>query len=258
MTIDFELQGQVAIVTGGGRGIGQATAIALARAGASVTVAARTVSEIEETAAIIGREGGRALACPTDVSIPDAVARMVAETERRLGAIDVLVNDAGVPGPLGPLWEADVDEWWETLAINLRGPFLCCRAVLPSMLARGRGRIINVSSGTGRMVIPWMSAYATSKCALTRLTELLASEVQDRGVLLFALEPGTVRTRMAEYALESPAGRRWMPWFREIFRKRKDITAEEAAGYILELASGRADDRAGSHVRFSGELPAIG
>src|SRR5579883_635119 len=141
-----ELAGRVAIVTGAGRDIGRAIARALAAAGAAVTVVARSTDQVQETAALIGADGGKALPLTADVSDRGAVEQMVAETERRLGAADVLVNNAAIGGPIGPLWETDPDLWQSCLAINLTGPYLCCRAVLPAMLARRRGCIINVAS----------------------------------------------------------------------------------------------------------------
>ena len=117
--------------------------------------------------------------------------------------MDLLVNNAGLAGPIGPTWETDPDDWWRCLEVNLRGPMLCSRAVLPGMIARGGGRIVNVASGAGTFAIPYLGAYVTSKTALIRFTEILALEAGQHGVKVFAIEPGTVRTAMAEYALES-------------------------------------------------------
>jgi NAD(P)-dependent dehydrogenase (short-subunit alcohol dehydrogenase family) len=218
-TGDIDLTGQVAIVTGGGRGIGRAIAIGLASASASVGVVARSEDQITESAGQIAEVGGRAIAVPADVSDPEAVEQMVQEVERVLGPVDLLVNNAGLAGPIGPTWEADPDEWWRCMEVNLRGPMLCSRAVLPGMISRGVGRIVNVASGAGTFAIPYLGAYVTSKTALIRLTEILAAEAAEHGVKVFAIEPGTVRTDMAEYALGSEEGRRWMPWFRDNFEQ---------------------------------------
>lgn len=240
----FDLTGQVAIVTGGGRGIGRAIALGLASAGASVAVVARSLNQIAETVEGIVRMGGRAVAVPGDVSEPEAIGRMVHEVEG-VGPVDLLVNNAGVAGPLGPIAETDPGEWWRCQEVNLWGPLLCTRAVLAGMAARRRGRIINVASGAGTIAIPYLSAYIVSKTALIRLTEILAAEVAEHGVRAFAIEPGTVRTAMAEYALESEAGRRWLPWFKDIFEQGRDVPQEYAARLVTLLASGRADALSG-------------
>jgi NAD(P)-dependent dehydrogenase (short-subunit alcohol dehydrogenase family) len=244
-TDEIDLAGRVAIVTGGGRGIGRAIAIGLASAGASVAVVARSVDQANETADSIAGAGGRAIAVPADVSDPEAVQRMVRYVAGALGPVDLLINNAGRAGPIGPTWEVDPGEWWRCLEVNLRGPMLCSRAVLPGMIARGGGRIVNVASGAGTFAIPHLGAYVTSKTALIRLTEILAAEVAAHGVKAFAIEPGTVRTDMAEYALGSEEGRRWMPWFRDIFEQGRDVPPDHAARLVTLLASGQADALSG-------------
>ena len=213
----INLAGQVAIVTGGGRGIGKAIAMALARADASVAVVARSGDQLAGTAKEITEAGGRAISVTADVSDPGAVERMVVEVEKSLGSVDLLVNNAGLPGPIGRTWETDPDDWWRCLEVNLRGPMLCSRAVLPGMITREGGRIVNVASGAGTFAIPYLGAYVTSKTALIRFTEIVALEAGGHGIMVFAIEPGTVRTAMAEYALKSDEGKRWLPWFSEIF-----------------------------------------
>src|SRR5262249_38142189 len=159
--------------------------------------------------------------------------------------VDFSVNNAGLGGPIGPTWEVEPAQWWQCLEINLRGPMLCSRAVLPGMIARGCGRIVDVASGAGTFAIPYLGAYVTSKTALIRFTEIVAAEVAELGVKVFAIEPGTVRTAMAEYGLESEAGRRWMPWFRDIFEQGRDVPPDLAARLVTLLASGRADALSG-------------
>jgi NAD(P)-dependent dehydrogenase (short-subunit alcohol dehydrogenase family) len=253
----IDLTGQVAIVTGGGRGIGRAIALELASAGASVAVVARSRDQIAETVEGIARTGGRAIAVPADVSEPEAVGRMVREVERALGPVDVLVNNAGTAGPLGPIAETDPGEWWHCQEVNVRGPLLCTRAVLAGMVARRRGRIINIASGAGTVAIPCLSAYVVSKTALIRLTEILAAEVAAHGVRVFAIEPGTVRTAMAEYALDSEAGRKWLPWFQDIFAQGRDVPPEGAARLVTLLASGRADALSGRFFTVADDVLAM-
>ena len=235
-----DLRGQVALVTGAGRGLGRAYAEALAAAGARVGLFARSQAELATVAEQIHAAGGRALALPGDTTDPDAVRNTYARLVEELGPPDLLVCAAGVADPVGPTWEADPEAWWRTLEVNLRGPQLWAHAVLPGMLARGRGRIVNVSSGAGNVGLAYLSAYVTSKAALTRFTEVLAAEIGGRGVSVFAIEPGTVRTSMTEQALLTDAGRRWLPWFERLL-EAQGVTAAESAAFVLRIASGRVD-----------------
>ena len=187
---------QVAIVTGAGRGIGQAIALALAGEGASTVLVSRTLSEIEGTAAQVQTLGAQALAIQADVSNRDDVARVVDQAIQAFGTVDILVNNAGVQGPIGPLVENDADAWIQTVMINLVGTFLCCQAVLPVMIRQRRGRIINLSGGGATGPRPNFSAYAASKAAVVRLTETLAEEVKPYNIQVNAIAPGAAATRM--------------------------------------------------------------
>ena len=247
----MELQGRVAVVTGGGRGLGRVFAEALAKAGASVAPIARTETAVMQTAAGITAQGGKALAFVADVTDARAIERAIGEIEKQLGPVDLLVNNAGVPGPFGPFVEANLDDWWHCMDVNLRGQLICAKAVLPGMIARKRGRIINVASGAGTMAIPYFSAYVTSKAALMRFSEILAMETRDHGVAVFAIEPGTVRTTMAEQALESPEGKKWLPWFPKIFAEGRDVSPDRGAELVLWLASGRADALSGRFINIA-------
>ena len=149
---------QVAVVTGGGRGLGRVIACHLAAEGARVVVASRTMSELEETVDLIAGVGGTATAFVLDVTDREAVVSVMSKIERRLGQVDLLVNDAAVVAPLGPLWEVPAAEWWRHLQINLYGSFLCAHTVLPGMTGRGRGRIVNLVSTAGLVAIPFASA----------------------------------------------------------------------------------------------------
>ncbi|HEX7393253.1 MAG TPA: SDR family oxidoreductase [Thermoplasmata archaeon] len=224
-----QLKGKVAIVTGGGRGIGRAIAEILADHGASVAVVARTKTEIAETVRRIQSRGGQAIAVTADVSAPEDVNRVVKTSERRLGPPDILVNNAGHPGVFATLWDSDPEEWWRTLEVNLRGPMLCSRAVLPSMISRRRGVIVNIGSYIGISATPEDIAYSTSKCALVRLTDGLAASVAKHGIQVFLLSPGMVKTRMME---EVPG---------KIIDNMSDVVwfpPEAAANIVLRLACG--------------------
>lgn len=158
----------VAVVTGGGRGLGRAFALALAAADHAVAVISRSAAELDETVMLIERAGGRAQAFLADMTDASAVGRAFTDVERWLGPIDLLVNNAGMLGPLGPFADSTVDDWWRTIEVNLRGQILCAHQVLPAMIARRRGRIVNIANGGGATMLPYFSAYVTSKTALIR------------------------------------------------------------------------------------------
>jgi NAD(P)-dependent dehydrogenase (short-subunit alcohol dehydrogenase family) len=244
---------RVAIVTGGGRGLGRAFALALA-ADHAVAVVARSVGELDETVALVALSGGRAQAFVADVADASAVDRAFADIERALGPVDLLVNNAGTLGPLGPFADGSAADWWRTLEVNLRGQMLCTHRLLPAMIARRAGRIVNIASGGGATMFPYFSAYVTSKTALIRFTECLAVELKPYGVAVFALGPGTVRTAMSEHSLHSAEGRKWLPWFRDIFDQGRDLPPGRPAALLRDLASGRADALSGRYVTPSDDL----
>ena len=196
-TNDGALHGQTAVVTGAGRGIGRAIAKALAARGAGVALIARNANELAESRAEITSAGGRAKIFVADVTDIAAIASAMKQIEESLGAADLLVNNAGVLQPIGPFWENDLNEWLRGIDVNLRGVAICSRAVMPGMVARGRGRIINVSSGAGLgMGLDYMSSYVTSKTAVLRFTDT-SRQKQNR----------TVCTRLR--FLQGQCGQRW-------------------------------------------------
>lgn len=244
MTSNPELAGQVALVTGGGRGIGARIATELTQAGMRVAVAARSPDQIERVAREIG-----GIAVQVDVSDQASVAHMVSHVERELAPIDLLVNNAGVmsqasaktpPGtttrhPL-PIWEEDPSAWWRVFEINVLGAYLCCRAVLHGMVDRGRGRIVNVGSGGAYLPVRpgnvTGTAYGPSKAALWRFGELLAGALAEQGIAVFTISPGLVRTAMTEvFGDDAP----WTP-------------PELAPRLVRVLASGRADKLSGRYI----------
>jgi NAD(P)-dependent dehydrogenase (short-subunit alcohol dehydrogenase family) len=196
-----KLQDKVAIVTGGGRGIGEAIALAFAREGARLAIASRTQAELDQVAAQIKELGGQVQVIPTDVSERGDVTRLIQVTLTAYGQIDILVNAAGVYGPIGPMWDVDVDEWIQAMQINLLGTFMCCHAALPYMIERRRGKIINFSGGGATAPLPRFTAYGVSKTATVRLTETLAEEVKEFNIQVNAVAPGAVDTRLQDRVL---------------------------------------------------------
>jgi NAD(P)-dependent dehydrogenase (short-subunit alcohol dehydrogenase family) len=251
----ISLAGQTALVTGGGRGIGCAIGLAVARAGGSVAVAARSEDQLAETVRAIESDGGRALYQTVDVTDQAAAEALVARVSERLGPIDLLVNCAGIIGDYGPAWEADPALWWRVMEVNVLGTFLCVRAVVPGMIARRRGRVVNLTSSVAVAHFPHGSAYAVSKAAVTRFTENLSGEVAPYGISVFNLAPGTVRTAMTQHVLDSPAGQKWQPGLRRVFEEGRDVPPEEAARLTVYLASGQADLLTGRYLRVGDDVP---
>ena len=232
----------VAIVTGAGRGIGRATALALAQRDFQVGLIARSTAELDETRALVERAGGRAVAAAADVTDAEAVARAVsvlASDEK--SAVSMLVNNAGSLRAIGPLWEVDPDDWWADVHTSLGGAFNLCRAVLPGMIARGSGRIVNVVSYAGTRPAPYQTAYAAGKAALVNLTESLAASLAIHGVQAFAVAPGYTDTALTRDLQASEAGRTWLP---DVGTGRV-VAAERSAELIAALASGGADALSG-------------
>lgn len=182
------------MVTGGGRGIGQAIALAFAREGAQIVVASRTISELNDTVNKIKTLGAESAAKEADVSNPDSVNNLVAFAVNKFSKIDVLVNCAGMFGPIGPLVKNDVSKWIATINVNLIGTVLCCKAVLPFMIKQLSGKIINMSGGGAANPHPNFSAYGTSKAAVVRFTETISEEVKDYNIQVNAIAPGGIAT----------------------------------------------------------------
>jgi 3-oxoacyl-[acyl-carrier protein] reductase len=222
-----ELEGRVALVTGGGRGIGRGIALELAEAGARVAVAARTFAQVEETAGEIG-----GLALEADVSDRASVERMVKRTEEELGPLDLLVCNAGISISEPAAWEVEPADWWHVFEVNVLGVYLCCHSVIPGMLQRGGGRIVNVASGAAYLPGSGSTAYSASKAAVHRLSEILATQLEPHGIPVFSISPGLVRTEMtAGFGDDAP----WTP-------------PELAPRLVRELASGRLDALAGRYL----------
>jgi NAD(P)-dependent dehydrogenase (short-subunit alcohol dehydrogenase family) len=195
----MRFEDQVAIVTGGNRGLGRAICLALAREGARVVVASRSAEPNRRVVDEISPTGGQALPFPLDVADPSSVEAMVREVLTRWGRIDLLVNNAGIQGKIAWVVDYDPAEWDRIMAINLRGPFLCCRAVLPGMIARRRGKIVNVAAGVMDERVDYgAAAYYASKAGLINFTRQLAAEVKRYRIHVNAIDPAGMDTAMSD------------------------------------------------------------
>jgi len=198
------LKDKVALITGGGRGVGKAVALAYAHEGVKLVICARTASEIEQSAGEIRQLGTECLGLVCDVSVEDSVATLVKDLEDYFGRVDILVNNAGVMTRPVSVAELEVRKWDYTLAVNLRGTFLVTRTILPLMFRQKNGSIINVSSTIGRGAYANFAAYAVSKWGVEGLTQTLAVEVKSHNIRVNSVDPGTVATKLTGYAGSRP------------------------------------------------------
>ncbi|GAA4732711.1 hypothetical protein GCM10023216_26060 [Isoptericola chiayiensis] len=233
---------RTALVTGATRGIGRAVALGLADAGLDVALLARDADRLAQVADEVRAAGRTAVVLPCDVTDPGAVAAAVRQAEDELGSVDLLVNNAGRIDAEVPAWEADVDEWWQVMETNVRGPFLLVRAAVPGMLARGGGRVVDLNSGSGSHDMTYSSAYNLSKTALMRLGHHLHATGYGQGLRTLELAPGVVSTDMTA-SMDVHAGRtEWTPVDRTV-----DVT--------VAFARGELDACSGWFVRVSDDTP---
>jgi NAD(P)-dependent dehydrogenase (short-subunit alcohol dehydrogenase family) len=223
------LEGRTAVITGGGRGIGRAAAEALAAAGAGIVVGSRNERELRATARAVGAAGGRAEVVAGDIGDPATSQRLLETALGSFGGCDILINAAAIVGPAGETETLDLEAWSETLRINLTGTFLACRAVLPEMKRRRRGKILNIASALAVRPQPGLAAYSATKAAVVQLSRVLAEEVRGHGVLVNAVHPGIVRTALVEEltSLHGPGARQ------QIVQRMREV---EAAGAMCEPA----------------------
>lgn len=230
----MDLKDKVMIITGAGSGVGRALALEFGTRGARVVCAARRSDRIQETATTIEANGGTALAVHVDVTDIVQVEHMVSQSLDAFGQIDVLFNNTGSFGAIGAVWEVDPELWWHDVTVNLRGTMLCCRAVLPHMLKRDSGILINMAGGNQ---IPGGTGYSCSKVGVARFTELLAKELKHEGssVLAFLMGPGFVRTQMTEFQIQTPEGQKWLPSSKDAVEQGNDRPPEDCARASVKL-----------------------
>ena len=243
----MKLEGQVAVITGAGRGIGRAIAVAYAREGANMALAARSETELQEALRAVSDMGVEAIVVPTDVTNQIETERLANRVVERFGKIDILVNNAGVPGPIGPLQSNDIADWVNTINVNLTGTFLVCRAVIPVMLSQASGTIINLSGAGATNAWSNMSAYCSSKAAVVRLTEVLAQELDGAGITVNALGPGSVHTSMWDRMTEE-AGRAGADFIHQLGLRVTSgggASIDECAELAVWLASGESGSLTG-------------
>lgn len=250
----------VALVTGGSKGIGRAAALGLGAAGFAVAVLARSATALEETRALLEGNGVPSVSCLADVRDVDAVASSVAAVESELGPISTVVNNAGTSLAIGPLWEVSPRDWWTDVETSLGGAFNVCRSVIPGMIARRAGRILNVSSYAGLRAAPYQNGYGCAKAGMASLTESLAASLLPYGVHVFTVTPGFVHSDLTRGLTESPAGRRWLPELAARDALDPDLFVRLAVTVALggaDVLNGRflhALDDIGELIRRSGEI----
>lgn len=248
-------RGRTAIVTGGNSGLGAETVRALANAGARVLLACRDRTKGEAVARAVG---GVVEVRELDLASLDSLRAFAAALD---GPVDLLINNAGVPGPFGPIWEVDAAEWWRAQAIHIRAPMLFMQRVLPGMVARDRGRIICVSAIASRIVAPHLSAYCTGKIAQNRLVAEAAAELAGYKVAAFAIDPGFAATQLARDTAADPEARRYFKPLIERIENQPhaygtDPDLARCAQRCADLASGRYDALSGGYFELDDDLDA--
>lgn len=252
--------GEVALVTGAGKGFGRSIAMGLAREGAAVALIARTLRDVEAVADEIRAAGGIALPIAADVTIEREVERAIGETKSKLGPITQFVNNAGVGWPYGPVGGIDVNRWWRAQELHQLAPMHFLSRLLPPMCEAGRGRIVIVSAKASHVTMGGLSAYITGKTAQVRIVNVVAQEVQDSGVAIFAIDPGFVVTDLARETLTSEEAQAYLPGMvthlSEAENRDFSTDLEACARRVADLMSGRYDVLTGGYFEMPDDLDA--
>jgi NAD(P)-dependent dehydrogenase (short-subunit alcohol dehydrogenase family) len=242
------LENQIAMVTGGGHGIGNVISNTLAESGAHVVLVGRQVQYLEELARAIKTDGGSASIAVGDVTDAAQIRRVVESTIVEYDKIDILVNNAGSLQCIGPVWDIEPAIWWHDVTVNLFGTFICCHEVMKHMVKRCTGKVINLGGGGALRPSPFISAYGSSKAALARLTETLHEEAKAYGVRVYAISPGMVDTSLTRHEAESIEGQKWLPNVGQKLREGLTVEAKLAAKLCVFLASPAGDGLGGRYI----------
>ncbi|HWP49955.1 MAG TPA: SDR family NAD(P)-dependent oxidoreductase [Candidatus Limnocylindrales bacterium] len=250
----MELRDKVAIVTGASQGIGRAISIALAKEGASVVLASRNEAKLEETAQIIKSNGGTSLKIRTDVSKEAEVKNMVQKTLETFGTIDILVNNSGIAGPTARCEDVTLEEWEETMAVNLRGPFLCCKYVIPTLKAKKSGRIIHIGSISSKRPLQNRTPYTTSKMGLIGFNRTLAVELGPFNITVNLICPGATAGERLDNVMTTMGkalGKSYEEMaatFKALSPLNRFVNAEDIASMVVYLASDKAKNITGQDI----------
>lgn len=242
---------EIAIVTGGGTGVGRATALAFAKEGARVAVANRNAETGQATVAAIKEAGGDALFVQTDVSKERDVQNLVSAVLDRFGKLDLLVNNAGVLGDLTPTTDSTEGNWDRVVGTNFKGPWLCMKHAIPHMAKQGKGVVVNVSSASALRTFPHLAIYSAAKAGLDVLTRVAAVEYAAQGVLIKSVCVGGVRTPMTEFMMSTPEGAAGLAAMHPVNRVAEP---EEIARAILWLCSAEASFAIGPTLQLTGGM----
>jgi NAD(P)-dependent dehydrogenase (short-subunit alcohol dehydrogenase family) len=256
----MRLQNKVAVITGGGQGIGRGIALAMAREGAHVVLAARTLGNLEEVKAEIEAQGGKALAIETDLRVPESIEALAQQTLQSLGHVDILVNNSGIAGPVAELWKIDPADWDETFDVNVKGVFLTCRAFLPSMIERRTGSVLVIGSCSGKRPLHGRTAYTTGKLGLVGLVRTLAWEVGAYGLRVNLLSPSGPDGPRMDVVIRGQAKTRGLTYeqarqeFLDLAALGRFTPVEDIGNAAVFLASDESGSTTGEDLNVSGGL----